>query len=60
MGRDFAQMTLLIFVDWLPGVVSAEQLILVPLSLVCKGFWEKTREANGLQAEPSAVVPPPH
>ena len=46
MGRDFAQVTLLVFVHWLPGVVSAEQLILVPLSLVCKGFWEKKAQRS--------------
>lgn len=34
MGRDSGQVALLIFIYWLPGVVPAEELILVPLSLV--------------------------
>lgn len=36
MGWDSGQVALLIFIYWLPGVVPAEELILVPVSLV----WE--------------------
>lgn len=39
MGRDAGQVALIISVYWLPGVVPAEQLILVPLSLVCQVLW---------------------
>lgn len=52
MGRDSGQMAFLIFFDWLPGVVFAEQLILVPLSLVCKGLWGRKAQKNLLQAKP--------
>lgn len=33
MGRDSGQVALLIFIYWHPGVVPAEELILVPFSL---------------------------
>lgn len=36
MGRDSGQVALLIFIYWLPGVVPAQELILVPVSLVWK------------------------
>lgn len=39
VGRDAGQVALLISVQWLPGVVPAEQLIPVPLSLVCQVLW---------------------
>lgn len=59
IGRDTGQVALLVFVHRLPGVVLAEQLILVSVSLEWQVLWGKKAHINLLQAEPSAVVPPP-
>lgn len=46
MRRDLGQVALLIFVHWLPGVVPAEQLILVPVSLVCQVLWGRKAQRS--------------
>lgn len=41
MGRDSAQVAVLVFIHRLPGVVPAEQLILVPVSLLWHILWKR-------------------
>lgn len=46
MGWDNGQVALLIFIYWLPGVVPAEELVLVPVSLACKVLWGRKAQRN--------------
>lgn len=46
MGRDAGQVALLILVYWLPGVVLAEELILVPVSLEWKVLWGRKAQRS--------------
>lgn len=47
MRRDPGQVALLELIHWLPSIVWAEQLILVPVSLLGQVLWSKGRGRLG-------------
>lgn len=59
MRRDLGQVALLIFVHRLPGVVQAEQLILVPVSLVGQVLWGRKAQRSWLTAGRAIACGPP-
>lgn len=51
MRRDLGQVALLVFIHWLPGVVPAQKLILVPLRLLFQVIWGRKSQMTLLQVE---------
>lgn len=51
VGRDLCQVAVLVLIHRPPGVVLAEQLVLVPVSLVRQVLWGREAQVSGPQAE---------
>jgi hypothetical protein len=60
MRWDPGQVALTIFVHRPPGIVWAEQLILVPVSLFCQDLWGQKGQVNELLMELQAVLSSTH